>query len=175
MIELGILGKRKNLELIRGEVVEKTPVGDSHAACVDRLNRVFMRLVDDTTAFVRIQNPIVVLDSRPEPDVVLKIALDHEYATSAPRPDDILLLIEVADSSLEYDRTEKLSLYAEAGVGEYWIANVNNETVEVYRDPRPDGTYTDRRVLNLDERLNLLALPAVSIAVEQVFKSRRDS
>lgn len=174
MIKHGILGENDRVELIRGELVTKMPIGDPHASCVDRLNRLLMRLIDEATAFVRIQNPVVVVDSRPEPDVAIVVARDHEYAAAAPRPDDILLLIEVADSTLAYDRTEKLSLYAEAGVREYWIANVNQPSVEVYRDPQPTGTYADARVATLGETLSILNLPGVTLTVDQIFAARRD-
>ena len=174
MIESGILGENDNLELIRGELVKKMTIGDPHASCIDKLNRILVRLVDEDVGVVRIQNPVIVLESRPEPDVVLAIARDHEYATSAPGPSDILLLIEVADSSLEFDRTEKLSLYAEAGVREYWIANVKRQCVEVYRNPQPNGDYATQRVGNLGESLDIAALPGVAVAVDHVFKARRD-
>ena len=173
MIKLGILDENDKLELIRGELVKKMTIGDPHAACVDRLTKLFIRRLDDSVT-VRSQNPVIVLDSRPEPDVVLAVARDHEYATAAPQPNDILLLIEVADSSLEYDRTEKLSLYAEAGVREYWIANIQGHCVEVYRNPQPSGTYATERILKLGETLNIEALPGISVAVDQVFTARRD-
>ncbi len=174
MIEFGILDENDNLELIRGELVTKMTIGDPHAACVDRLTRLFSRLLEEDVAVVRIQNPAIVLDSRPEPDVVLAVSRDDDYATSAPRSADILLLIEVADSSLEYDRTEKLSLYAEAGVDEYWIANVRQQCVEVYRNPQSNGTYADTCVLKLRESLSIVKLPGITVAVDHVFKARRD-
>ena len=174
MIESGILDENDNLELIRGELVKKITIGDPHASCVDRLVKLFIRLLDDST-IVRSQNPVIVLDSRPEPDVVLAAARDDDYATSAPQSGDILLLIEVADSSLGYDRTEKLSLYAEAGVCEYWIADVKQQCVEVYRDPQPNGTYADERVLKIGETLSIVKLPGISVPVDRVFKAHRVS
>lgn len=173
MIEFGILDENDNLELIRGELVRKMTIGDPHASCVDRLVKLFIRLLDDSFV-VRSQNPVVVLDSRPEPDVVLAVSRGDDYATSAPLAADILLLIEVADSSLDYDRTEKLSLYAEAGVGEYWIANIRQQCVEVYRNPQSNGTYADTCVLKLGESLSIVKLPGITVAVDHVFKARRD-
>lgn len=173
MIEFGILGKYDRVELIRGEIVEKMTIGEPHAACVMRLNHLFHRLVR-TQAIVGIQSPVVVAESRPEPDLTLLTLRDDFYSESTPRPADILLLIEVADSSLGYDRTVKLSLYAEAGVCEYWIANLNDECVEVYRDPQSNGTYADDRVMKLGETLSIAKLPGVSVAVDDVFKARRD-
>ncbi len=121
-----------------------------------------------------VQNPIAVLESRPESDVLLLVPREDFYDTLVPRATDVLLLIEVADSSLENDRTEKLSLYAEAGVREYWFANLNDECVEAYRSPQPDGTYADTRVLKLGERLDIVKLPGVVVAVDQVFKAREN-
>ncbi len=173
MIESGILNKYDRVELIRGEIVEKMTIGEPHAACVMRLNRYFTRLLGDQV-LVGIQSPIVAAESRPEPDVTLLSPREDFYSTATPCPADILLLIEVADSTIGSDRTDKLSLYAEAGVCEYWIANLNNDTVEVYRDPQPDGTYADAHVATLGEMLTILSLPGVSITVDQFFTARRD-
>jgi Uma2 family endonuclease len=173
MIESGVLTEQDRCELIRGEVVEKMTSGKKHAACVKRLTRLFVRLVGDH-AVVGVQDPVEAIDSCPEPDIALLRPQDDFYSDAVPQPSDVLLLIEVADTSLEYDRTEKLSLYAEAGDYEYWIANLNNESVEVYRNPQSNGTYADARVLNLGETLDIAALPGVSVPVDQVFKARRD-
>lgn len=173
MIDVGILTEQDRCELIRGEIVEKMTIGEPHAACVMRLTRVLSLLIPND-AILSVQNHVVVADGRPEPDLVLLVPRDDFYAGSAPRPADISLLIEVADSSLEYDRTVKLSLYAEAGVCEYWIANLNDECVEVYRDPQPNGTYADDRVTKLGQTLSIAKLPGVSVAVDDVFKARRD-
>ncbi len=173
MIESGILTEQDRCELIRGEVVEKMTSGKKHAACVKRLNRLLGRLVGDH-AIIGVQDPVEAIKSCPEPDITLLSPRDDFYSESVPRTGDIMLLIEVADSSLEYDRTAKLSLYAEAGIREYWIANVNNDCVEVYRNPQPNGTYADERVLNLGETLDIAALPGVLVAVDHVFKARRD-
>lgn len=174
MIEFGILTEQDRCELIRGEIIEKMPIGKKHAGCVTRLTLLWPALVGEK-AIVSLQNPIVALGSRPEPDVMLLIPREDFYDARIPRVKDILLLIEVADSSLEYDRTEKLSLYAEAGVCEYWIANLIDECVEVHRDPQPNGTYADERVLKLGETLNILRLPGVTVSVEDMFKVRRDA
>lgn len=172
MIDAGILTEQDRCELIRGEIIEKMTIGEAHAACVMRLTRLLGLLIRDD-AILSVQNHIAVSDSRPEPDLVLLTPRDDFYAESAPRPADILLLIEVADSSFEFDRTKKLPLYAESGVSEYWIANLNNDTVEVYRDPQSDGTYADAHVATLGETLTILSLPGVSITVDQFFTARR--
>ncbi|HJZ92760.1 MAG TPA: Uma2 family endonuclease [Gemmataceae bacterium] len=167
MIDLGILKEDDRVELIRGEIVAKMPIGDPHIACVDRLNRLLVRAVGDD-AIVSIQNPIRLADSEPEPDVVLKRPRDDFYITGKPGPADILLLIEVADASLDDDREVKRPLYAEAGIGEYWIVNLVDGCLEVHRQPRPDGTYADVRTLRPGETIEIAALPRVTVAVANV-------
>ena len=173
MIEFGILTEDDRVELIRGEIVDKMTISEAHAACVKRLNNDFCRIIG-SQAIVSVQDPVVILRSRPEPDVVLLVPREDFYGDSHPQVSDILLLIEVADSSLNHDRTDKLALYAEAGVREYWIANLIDTCVEVHRQPRPDGTYAEQRVLRPGEMLEIAALPSVSVAVDQVFGVRRD-
>ena len=173
MIADGILTEQDRCELIRGEIVEKMTIGEPHAACVTRLAHCFYALTQEV-AIVSVQNHVVLDNSRPEPDLALLLPRDDFYSEAAPHAADILLLIEVADSSLTVDRTTKLSLYAQSGVGEYWIVNLIDRCVEVYRDPQHDGTYSDMRVLHSGETLGILALAGVTLAVDQVFPVRRD-
>src|SRR5262249_8994808 len=142
MIDSGFLGKYDRVELIRGEIVEKMTIGDAHAACVRRFDRILNALVGDG-AIISVQSPIRLADSRPEPDVALLRIRDDFYASGAPLPLDIYLVVEVADSSIEIDREVKRPLYAENGIIEYWIVDLNSSAVEVHRQPRPDGTYSD--------------------------------
>jgi Uma2 family endonuclease len=163
MVRAGILTENDRVELIRGELIDKMPIGDAHIDVVNRLNRRFARLLDEAVT-VSVQNPLVLADSEPEPDLAL-------YTLRAPgkaRAADVHLVIEVADSSLEFDRTVKLSLYAEAGIPEYWIVNVLDEEVEVYRQPQFDGTYTVRSVLKRGDLLQPLAFPGIKLPVEEV-------
>ena len=117
-----------------------------------------------------IQNPVRLSDSEPEPDVVLLVPRPDDYAGGKATPSDILLLIEVADSSLEYDREVKLPLYAENSIREFWIVNLIDRCVEVYRQPRPDGTYADVQTLCAEESINLLGLPSLTISVAALLK-----
>lgn len=172
MIEFGILEENTRVELIRGEIVDKMTISEPHATCVKKLNHLFIAMLAGR-AVVGIQDPVVVLESRPEPDVSLLLPRDDFYLESTPCVDDILLLIEVADSSLEYDRTEKLSLYAEAGVCEYWIANAKQQCVEVYRNPQSNGTYAYEQVFKTGETLRIGKLPGIALAVDQVFKPKK--
>ena len=118
MIEHGILTENARVELIRGEIIEKMAIGDPHAACVKRTNRL-LGLTFGSRSLISVQDPIRLIDSEPEPDVALLLPRDDFYLSGKPRPADILLLIEVSDSSLEYDRLVKLPMYAEAGIAEY--------------------------------------------------------
>lgn len=166
MVGLGILREDERLELIGGEIVEMAPVGHRHAACVANLNERFILGVTGR-ALVWVQGPArLAIDSVPEPDLAL--LRPHSYRTGSPRPDDVLLVVEVAESSLRYDRTTKLRLYARAGVPEYWVVSVAGEWIEVYRAPEGDG-YRERRRAGLGESLAPLAFADVSIDVSEVF------
>ena len=112
------------------------------------------------------QNPVRLADSEPEPDVVLKWSRDS--AQGKPSPPDILLLIEVADSSLEDDREVKGPLYAENGIAEYWIVNLTDRCLEVHRGPQPGGTYSDVRTLRPGDRAEVAALAGVTVEVATV-------
>ena len=133
MGEVGILKPTDRVELIRGEIVEMSPIGPRHSAFVDTLTELLVtRLAGRAT--VSIQNPVVLSDdSEPRPD--LKILRRRSYKQQTPEADDTLLLIEVAETSLAYDRSVKLRLYAEAGIPEYWVVDCATESVEIYRTP----------------------------------------
>jgi Uma2 family endonuclease len=165
MIDLGIHSENDRVELIRGEIVAKTAIPDAHIACVDRLTELLFLSVG-RTAKLSIQNPVRLSDSEPEPDVVLKRPRIDHYGK--PGPEDILLLIEVAETSLEYDREVKRPLYAEAGIAEFWIVNLIDHCLEVHRQPQPDGNYADVRTLRSGESIELAALPGVTLAVADV-------
>jgi Uma2 family endonuclease len=167
MIAYGVLTEDDRVELIRGEVIDKMSIGDDHAACVDRLNRLLNRAVGDA-AIIRIQNPIRLRDSEPEPDVTLSRPRDDFYASGKPRAADILLAIEVADTTLDTDREVKGPLYAENGIPEHWIVNLNDASVEVHRQPRADGTYLDVRTLRRGDTIDVAALPGCAVAVDRI-------
>ncbi len=167
MVEYGILTENDRVELIRGEIVTKMPIGDQHIACVNRLNRLFGRRVGES-AIVSIQNPIRLPDSEPEPDLALLRPREDFYASGKPQPDDIFLVIEVADTTLDYDREDKRSLYAEAAIPEYWIVNLVNRCLEVYRQPRPDGHFADVNSIYAGQEIDVIAIPGISVAVAEI-------
>lgn len=148
MAEAGILSWDDRVELIRGQIIQMSPIGSKHAACVDRFNSIFHQLINSDVAIIRVQNPVQLSEySEPEPDVsVLKPDPDF-YSKGHPQPKDILLIIEVADTSFDYDKEIKLSLYAEAHIPEYWIANLEKGEIEAYSNPAGDGYLKMERFL----------------------------
>ena len=137
MVEVGSFSGpfHKRVELIRGEIIEMTPIGSQHAEFVNRLNEWSQQATSGHPIRIRIQDPIriPILNSEPEPDIAW--VAQKDYSDRHPQPNEIWLLIEVADSSLEIDRLEKLSVYAEAGIAEYWIVNLLDRQIEVHCDP----------------------------------------
>lgn len=145
MAEAGILHEDDRVELIEGKIIQMAAVGSRHAACVKRLIKFLVREVGDL-GVVGAQDPVVLPDSsEPEPDVVVLRPRDDFYAAGHPVPEDVLLLIEVSDTSFDYDRDVKVPLYARAGVPEVWIVDLVNEKIHVYSRPT-DGSYRDTHV-----------------------------
>jgi Uma2 family endonuclease len=171
MAEAGILHEDDRIELIEGEIVEMSPIGSRHAACVKRLIGLFSRQVGPESATLGVQDPIHLGEySEPQPDIALIHPRPDFYASAHPGPADILLLIEVADTSVEYDRGIKIPLYSRAGIREYWIVDLAGESVEVYRDPSPDR-YRLIRLLKHGDRIAPEAFPDVEIAIDDVLLS----
>jgi len=140
MEQTGILSEDDRVELIDGEVVVMSPIGLPHLACVDRMTRVLVLKLREH-AIVRVQGSVVLdLYDAPQPDVALLRPKADFYLSGHANPTDILLLIEVADSSLAYDHEVKAPLYASKGVAEYWLVDLNHEVITCYSDPS-GGTY----------------------------------
>ena len=163
MGETGILGEDDRVELIEGEIIEMTPIGSRHAATVARIQHLFsIRLRD--RAVVWSQNPLLLVQqqSEPEPDVMLLVPRSDFYASGLPEPPDVRLLVEVADSSLPYDRRTKLPLYARAGVAEAWLVDLESGTLEIHREPR-GAAYRDIPVPRADETFSPAAFPDLTL------------
>jgi Uma2 family endonuclease len=165
MGETGILGEDDRVELIEGEIIEMTPIGSRHSGTVGRIQHLFsMRLT--TRALVWIQNPLLLVryQSEPEPDVMLLAPRSDFYAAGHPEPPDVHLLVEVADSSLPYDRRTKFPLYARAGVAEAWLIDLDTGRLEIHRDPANAG-YASVSVPRRDERFGPLAFPDLALTL----------
>ena len=167
MVEAGILRSNERVELIRGELVRLSPIGLRHIAAVDRANRLFVRLTGDNT-IVRVQST-VVLDPfcAPEPDLAILRPRDDFYVHKHPDGSEIFLIIEVADSSLEYDMTVKADLYAILGVHEYWIVDVQNDRLLSHSDAA-QGAYGAKREFRRGDTVTPLLLPDCTIAVNDL-------
>jgi Uma2 family endonuclease len=166
MGEVGILKPTDRVELIRGEIVKMSPIGRHHVAFVNNLTQLLVTRLAGR-AIVSVQNPVVLSDdTEPEPDIA--ILRPRSYKHAEPAVADVLLLIEVAETSLRYDRVTKRPLYAEAGVPEYWVVDCSAETVEVHRAPTGSG-YRDLTVVAGAGSVSLLAFPDVSLALSEIF------
>jgi Uma2 family endonuclease len=167
MAAAGLFKEDDRVELIEGEVIEMNPIGSRHAACVGRLTKSCERLAGDFT-IVWVQNPVRVDDySEPVPDVTLLKPRDDFYAQANPGPEEVLLLIEVSDSTLEYDRQIKVPLYARAGVPEVWLVNLPEEVIEIYSRPS-GGEYADARVVGRGESLTSVSVPSLTLDADAV-------
>jgi len=171
MAELGFFSGRR-VELIKGEVIELSPQDSLHASAIVLLDNA-VRTIFGRGFVVRTQLPLSLgLDSDPEPDVVILKGEARDHVRS--HPDSAVLVIEAAGSSLEHDRTRKLSLYAQAGIEDYWIVNLVEKKLEVYRRPREDSEepfgfgYGEKTVVLPTERVSPLVLPGTSILVSEL-------
>lgn len=125
----------KNIELLEGEIYQMSPIGPKHNYRVMQLNHRLTQLFGNR-ARVQVKGSIRLLDqSEPQPDFALVKLPEEQYRERLPQKNDVLLIIEVSDSTLTYDREQKLPAYAEAGIPEYWILNLNEDVLEVYRQP----------------------------------------
>jgi Uma2 family endonuclease len=164
----GIFREDDRVELLDGEVRTMSPIGPLHAAIVKRLNTILSKLIP-ATAIVSIQDPIHLSDyTEPQPDVALLHYRADFYAQGHPVADDILMVIEVADSSIEYDRDEKLPRYAQAHIAEVWIIDLNQLTIEQYSQPR-NGKYLVKRLLERGDTITSHVLPTLVLAVDAIY------
>lgn len=167
MAEAGILSDDGRIELLEGKLVEMSPAGRKHAAMVKRLTALLYRKLKGEL-IISVQDPIRLGEfSEPEPDLALLKPSATYYEDRLPDADDVLLIIEVSDSSLDKDREVKLPIYAAANIPEYWIINMEACEIEAYRFPR-EGTYQSREVLKTGDTLSL-PVPGCSFSVDDIF------
>ncbi len=164
---VGILREDDRVELIDGEVLEMTPIGRRHASCIARLDHILGHELGDA-AVIWPRNPIRLSDySEPQPDLTLLRPRPDFYSTVEPSPSDVLLLIEVSDTTVEYDRRVKVPLYARHSVPEVWLVDLEQDTITVYRDPNADG-YRTVRVVRRGEAVAPSAFPDRPLAVSDI-------
>lgn len=167
MGEAGILTEDDRVELIEGDLIDMTPIGTRHLACVDRLNHLFTRFLGEK-AIVRVQGSIRLSEhSEPQPDLALLRYRPDFYESVHAGPGDILLLVEVADTSTEYDRDVKVPLYARSGIAEVWLVDVNQGAITMYRKPGPDG-YSSVSTVRGTDRLSPQAFPDLILTANQI-------
>ena len=168
MHDVGILGEDDRVELIDGEVRQMSPIGALHAAIVTRYHTLLLPQVGKT-AIVFVQNPIQLNNiSEPQPDIALLRFRDDFYSAALPKAAEVLLIIEVSDSTLVYDRQEKLPRYALAGIPEVWLTDVESEAIERYTDPK-GNQYATKQTLKRGQRISVQALPTITLNVDNIF------
>ena len=166
MAEVGILGEHERIELIHGEILTMSPIGPRHCTAVDRFTYILVTALGPR-AWVRVQSTVRLFsDTMPEPD--LAILRRRDYSRAHPTPADILLVIEIAETSLAYDRGKKAALYAEAGIPEYWVADTEGEALEVYREPDGQRYRQSTRFTGAVE-VNPVAFHDVGVRLSEIF------
>ncbi|MEM9919751.1 MAG: Uma2 family endonuclease [Bacteroidota bacterium] len=168
LAEIGILKESDRVELLYGDIITMSPIKSAHAGMVNLLNRLLIRKLLDE-AIVTCQNPIE-LDkySQPEPDLAIVKVRADDYSSQHPGPEDVYLVIEVADSSLEKDRQVKGPLYAKAGIPEYWIINLSDRQIEIHREPK-DGAYCFQQTVLEGGRVESSSVP-LSLGYTDIFR-----
>ena len=168
MTEAGILPEESGWEIIDGYLIDKMSIGSKHASTVKKLNRKLTKLFDENEAVASVQDPIHIDDfNEPEPDIALLKPREDFYEESHPIAQDVLLLIEVSDSTVEYDREVKKVLYAEAGIEEFWLVNLKENTIECYSSPK-NGTYRLARILEKGEMVESKTVENLRLLVEEI-------
>ena len=162
--DAGVLGVDDRVELLDGQLIDMSSISPRHAFVVGMLSQTLMSAVGER-AWVRVQHPIVLdSGSEPQPDIVLAQPPTQKYRQSHPRPDDVLLLIEVADTTFEIDSGAKLELYAKAGIREFWIVDLTTNRVLVHRKPA-GGTYASVQLVESAGTLDVESPPEVGVPV----------
>ena len=168
MHETGVFQEGDRIELINGEITEMSPIGRKHAACINRLVTLFTKKIGNRV-IVSVQNPIRLADnSEPQPDLAILKPRDDFYEDSLPTPLDILLIIEVADSTIAYDREVKMPLYSVAAIPEMWLFDLNRKIIEGYSQPSALG-YKQMQRYEQNDEFSMLAFPDVTFAWNELF------
>ena len=173
LIDLGFFTENDRIELIRGEIIEMSPKRTPHSVCNSLLWKQLYELVGKQ-AEIRVQEPIILSsNSEPEPDVVIAKKKTDNYLSGHPTVEDIILAIEISDSTLQYDRETKLPLYAEAGINNYWIVNLVDNRLEVYTNPFDDiqnkFDYRHKSIILPNEHINIPTFNNITLELKTIF------
>ena len=173
MAKAGIIGYDERLQLIEGEIVAMAPMGNRHAAAIEAApEELLLNGIVQRGASVRSQTPIRISEALdPEPDAMVLKRRDDRYAQDAPRPEDVLLIVEISDSTLNYDVDVKIPMYAAAGIPELWIMNLREDVIDSHSDPSSEGYRATRRY-QLGDVIAPLAFPDVEIEVSKLIPAR---
>ena len=163
MMKTGLLNEDDRVELLHGKILDMSPVRKFHAACVNLLAQYFILRFGKEYSF-SIQNPIILDDqSEPEPDFIIAKYKEDNYRSGLPRPEEVLVLVEVSDHTLEKDRRLKAPTYASAGILEYWIINLNDKQVEQHLLPQADGRYAQVNILAKEDIISSINIGEVPV------------
>jgi Uma2 family endonuclease len=172
MMETGIIHEGERVELISGQIFTMAVKGIRHTICTRRLFKQLIALIGEQ-ADVQSQDPITLPNnSEPEPDVVIAKLREDNYENSHPLPADIILIIEVSDTTLKFDREVKAPLYAAAGINEYWIINLIDNRLEVHRQPE-NGIYTNVQMLMPPRSINPPEFPEITLNISDFFPAQK--
>ena len=172
LVDLGFFTENDRIELIRGKIIEVTPKRTPHSVCNSQLWKQLYRLIGDR-AEIRVQEPIIFSpDSESEPDVVIAKKKTDNYLSTHPTAADIILIIEISDSTLKYDRETKLPLYAETGISHYWIVDLVDSRLEVYSNPFSDRDkfdYRNKSIVLSNETINIPEFADLNLELDLIF------
>ena len=176
LIDLGFFAANDRIELIRGEIIEMPPKRTSHSVCNSYLWKQLYELIGKQ-AEIRVQEPIILpLNSEPEPDLVIAQKKSDNYLAAHPTVEDIILIIEISDSTLKYDRETKLSLYAEARINNYWIVNLLDNRLEVYSKPFSDDQekfdYRTKNIVFPHEKIAIPGFIDIDLELAAIFPKK---
>jgi Uma2 family endonuclease len=170
MAETGVLHPDARVELLDGQIIDMSPIGPFHGGVTKFLNRFFSAAAKGRW-LTAVQDPVRLNDhSEPEPDLMLLKPSADCYRKRHPQPEDVFLLVEIADTTLERDQEDKLPVYARAGIAEVWIVNLNDQTIEVYTQPGFAG-YGSKTVLGAGDKASPQAFPDAMVDVAELLKS----
>jgi Uma2 family endonuclease len=168
MIEAGIFTPEQRIELLEGELFDMPPIGPAHSSKTNRLTRILVQAVG-SKGIVSVQNPIMLGEnSEPQPDVTVLRPREDFYEATHPSAEDVLLVVEIADTTMVHDRSYKVPLYARWGIPEAWLIDVTRSQLEIHRQPK-QGRYCQIHLAQADEHIALSQLPEVEIALGHIW------